>query len=224
MNADALKDIVAKLPTTLLLVAYLAYLGFQYYSFDYDDASPKKAREKEIVALKQINVKLTEKYKQLDKFAKSLEVKKVELRGLAKELQEVKTVLTENFDVPGVMKLVTTEAKKLNFSVLGLKPMGTEKRQFYGEATFVLNFKGVYTQLVAFLDRLSNLNRIVQADKVKIASTGPGTGKFVLIEGEIELKVFNYIGSTEDSLGSGTETKVDSASASETPPPEGATQ
>jgi len=205
VNFDRIKEIIDKVPITLILLGYLGYVGFQYYEFENDDASPKMAKMREITGLKDANKKYESQYKELNTFVRSLEQKKIEMRELAKQLQEVKAGLSEDIDVPGFMKMVTTEGKKLNLSILALKPIGHNNHEFYGEVNFSLTYRGVFLQLVAFLERLSSLSRIIQIDKLiatsSVVNSGTRSGQLVLLNGEMNLKVFKYIGSHEDTLG-----------------------
>ncbi len=201
MKVENIKETFEKIPINFLLVLFVAYLGFTYFSFESDELSQKKVKQKEIAVLRGVNTKLESKYRELNLFVKSLEKKKIDLRKLAMELQDVKAVLTENIDVPGFMKLVTTEAKRLNFSVLSLKPKGSKSHGFYAEESFDLTFRGVFVQFAQFLDRIANLTRIIQIENLKITSVGSNSGRFVILEGFMELKVFKYLGSVEDLIG-----------------------
>ncbi len=201
MQVEKIKETIDKVPIVLMLVAYLAYNMFQYYTFETDSDSPKGALLRQIKTSKETNAKLQKKYEELTAFAKSLEQKKIALRELAGKLQEVKVTLSENVDVPGFMKMVTTEATKLNLSVLTLKPSGSEPQKFYGKVKFVLGFQGIFLQLVSFIQRLSNLSRIIHIDSIKVESVGSNVSKFIMLKGELELVVFRYIGSQEDKLG-----------------------
>jgi Tfp pilus assembly protein PilO len=201
VNSDKLKEIIEKIPFSFLLVLYLGYLGSEYYAFENDEASAKVMKVKEVSNQKAMNLRLEAKVKELSQFAKTLDQKKVELRRLAQDLQEVKASLPESVDVPAFMKMIITEAKKLNLTVMGLNPTGVANQEYYAEQSFTLTFRCIFAQLVAFLDRLSNLNQIVRIDAIRLRTSGSDSARFVFVEGELELSTFKYRGSKADTLG-----------------------
>lgn len=201
MKIEEISAQINRIPFSILLIGAIAYFGYDYYTFDYDPGSPKNLKIAENRALKENNLKLGIKIKENTEFLQTLEQKKQYLRGLARELQEAKVTFSDTSDTPGFMKMVAIEAKKLNLSVLGLKPKPLVPGQYYAEMPFEMKFQGVFVQLVAFLNRLSNLNRIIQPDSIRIKVVGGNTTRFVLLDGEIELKIFKYVGSKEDEIG-----------------------
>ena len=212
MNIDRITELINKLPLTLFLVAYLGFLGSDYYSFMHDESSPLAMKHKEIEAAKQGSQKAQAKLKEIDTFVKSLEKKKVEIRQLALELQETKNSIPERSDVPGFMKATITEAKKVGIVITALKPGITENHEFYSEQHYEMKFRGAYVQVLGFLDRISNMNEIVQVDSFGMKPTGSQLEKIVALEGSLDVKTFSYLGTKEDKIGHSE--NYDSASGS----------
>src|SRR5690242_18755711 len=103
---DRIKEIFEKAPVTLLLAAFLAYLGYEYYNFTTDAGSPLNQKYAEIEETKKKNQALQESIAKTNEFIKKLDGKKAELRGLAQELKDLKATLSDNFDLPEFMKMV----------------------------------------------------------------------------------------------------------------------
>ena len=195
-----LDEIFKKIPFTPLLVLYLGWLGYDYYQFEFDSSSPLIMARAETVA-KATEIKAVElKIKQAKDFYKNLEAKKTELRALAEQLNGMKSTLTEGFDVPTFMKLVVTEAKKIGLTVTGLKPTTETKKEYYTEQAFDLTFQGVYAQVLVFLDRLSQAQKIVRVDNFVIHPRNATASRYTELDGTIEIKAFSYVGTRDDEL------------------------
>lgn len=201
---DTIKDLLEKVPTTVLLAAYLAFLGFDYYNFTNDPASELNVKKGELQAVQADVAKLRTRVKQANEFLKTLDLKRAELRRLAQDLQDTKASLTETLDVPGFMNQVLTEAQRVGLKIVSIKPGENSRHEYYAQQVFDLNFRGVFIQLVGFLDRLSNLQKIVRADNFAIKPISPAYGKFVELEGTLQLKTYRYIGSKADDLARGS--------------------
>lgn len=203
MNSERLNEILEKIPFGVLLFVFLIYLGYDFYSFSNSPDSPLIEVKTRIDSAKEQKTKLELKLKQSNEFVKTLELKKAELRRLALELQDLKTTLSERLDVPSFMKMVITEAKKVGITVVSLNPNGSVNKEYYSEGTFILNFRGIFIQLLAFLDRLSNVTEIVRVENFSIKPRGTNRVKFVELEGVVELKTYRYLGTKADSVGTG---------------------
>lgn len=200
MNTDKINEIIEKIPFTLMMVAFLGYLGFDYYSFVYDAASPLIAKQQELATTKAQTSKFEAKIKELNLFVKTLDVKRTQIRALAQELQDIKGSLPETLDIPSIMKMVITEAKKVGLRVLSLQPGEPSEKTFYSEQPFVLTYSGVFPQLTVFLERLSNTTEIVRVENLKIKADDPRR-RLVEITGNVELKFYRYLGTKADSIG-----------------------
>ncbi|OFZ78787.1 MAG: hypothetical protein A2583_09665 [Bdellovibrionales bacterium RIFOXYD1_FULL_53_11] len=195
-----MKNIFERVPFGLLLVLFLGYEGYGLYSFLNDASSPLLQKKSQIeTSRKEIN-SLKEQLKQAEEFYRTLEAKKIQLRELAKKLDEMKGTLSEQLDVPGFMKTVVTEAKRIGIKVLGLKPKGAVVKEFYIEQPFEMAFHGVYVQLVVFLERIASSQKITRVDNFSIKSVGSSLSKYVELDGTVELKVYRYLASKADEL------------------------
>jgi Tfp pilus assembly protein PilO len=186
---------------TILALAYVGYLGWDYYSYLHDETSPLIVARKDLDAAKGDNVKLQARVKDGEAFLKSLESKRVELRSLAGELDSIKGTLSENLDLPEFMKTVLTEARRVGLFVVSLKPAGYSEKEYYGEHTFDFAFRGVFVQMMLFLDHMANVQKIVRVDNFNIRPRGSTSGRYVEIDGTVQLSAYRYIASKADALG-----------------------
>lgn len=202
-----------------LFFALAAYLGWEYYSFTSDPSSELGMRQAQ---REQKKADIAAKEKTLSdakNFYQNLERKREELRQLSQELATMKSTLTENNDVPTFMKLVLNEAKRVGLSVTSLSPLSAQKKEYYIEQPFEMNFQGVYVQLIAFLDRIAQAERIVRIDdfSVRPRGTSARASRFVELEGTIRVRSFVYLGTQEDEVATkGGSDAVKAASAPKT--------
>jgi Tfp pilus assembly protein PilO len=196
-----IKEILDKVPFTLIVAAYLGSVAYDYQQFNTDPGSPFVMKQSEVNAAKVSKAKLEGKLKEAVAFAKTLDAKRNELRGLAVELQSMKETISENLDVPSFMKMTITEAKKVGLNIQSLKPKGSQPKEFYSEELFQMTFKGVFVQLLAFLQRLSNVAELANVENFEMKSIGSKRGRYVELEGMVEIKAYKYLGSKADSIG-----------------------
>jgi Tfp pilus assembly protein PilO len=201
MNADALKDLLKKIPITPLFFLVACWHGYSYWQLFHSEESPILIEQRNLSDTQAENEKLNQKIKEAKEFFRTLEDKKAELRKLSFELDGFKNSLSESLDVPAFMKMVVSEAKRVGLSVTSVKPAKeAEKKEYYAEQTFDLGFRGVFAQLLVFLDRLSQAQKIVRVDSFDVRPTNTATDKYVEIEGSVQIKAYYYLGSAADEL------------------------
>ena len=197
---DRIKDILERVPYSLFVGLYVVYTLYGYYSFNNDPASPLLTKQAEIQQVQAENQKLRDKIKLAQEFLRSLEAKKQRLRELTLRLEQMKATLSEDLDVGEFMKVAVTEARKVGLTVLRLRPDAATPKEQYFEQKFQMSFRGVFVQLLVFLDRMSKVQKIVRVDNFEVKPTGNQGAKYVTLEGNIELKVYKYMASKADEL------------------------
>lgn len=185
-----------------LFFIILAYSGWDYYTFLTDPLSELGQKRAQFA---QKTVDIVEKEKKLaaaKDFFRNLEKKREELRALSNELATMKSTLTETPDPPAFVKLISNAAKKVGLAITSLSPLQSETKKYYIEQPFDLAFQGVYVQLIAFLDRLSQAERIVRVDDFTVRPRGTASraSRFVDLEGTIKVRSYVYLGTQEDEV------------------------
>jgi Tfp pilus assembly protein PilO len=198
---EQFREILDKIPAMLLLAAILGYLGYGHYVFVTDPASPLLQKQAQVVAAENQKKDLQAKLKAAQEFFLTLEKRRLELRALAKELEGLKVTLSETMDIGGLIKSVVTEAGKVGLTVSGIKPTDLKESEYYSEQAFAMGFHGVYVQLVVFLERLANLEKIIRVDDFNMSVVSSPTAQYVELEGVLQLKSYRYKASKADDLG-----------------------
>jgi Tfp pilus assembly protein PilO len=201
VNMLSLRDLLVKIPLIPLLFVYLGYLGYDYYQFTTDNGSALNQLKQQTDAARGDVDALNAKIKKMNDFANVLNLKKMELRNLAMELESSKASLPENLDIPDLMKTLIIEAKRAGLTVTSLKPGETKSGDYYAEQAFQFTSTGIYFQYVAFLDRIANLQKIVTVDSLEFNPASVATAKYIQLSSKIDFKAYRYLASKEDELG-----------------------
>lgn len=185
----------------VIFFAYLAYLGIEFYQFQFSsdgqvimhETSMNQARtELESVKLKLDDAK---------RFMKSLEVKKEELRNQFKKLTEYQGMLSEDLDVPSLIKILLMEAKRIQLKVDRIEPGRKTPKDYYLEQEFRVNIRGTFEQFVLFAQRTSQLQRILRIESFSLKPIGDETSKALSqLSGQLSIRAYQYTSSREDSM------------------------
>ena len=190
-----------RFPFILIFVSYLAYTGVQFYQFNTaDDGQVVQHQAKMKVVHGELDG-LRKKLAEGQKFMKSLEVRKSELRLRAQKLTEYQGMLSEGLDVPSLIKMLLTETKVIQLKVDRIEPGRRIPREFYVEQEFKLNIKGSFSQMVLFAQRVSQLQRIL---KIESFSFKPAMTTNVRSSNQLDallsVRAYQYTPSKEDTM------------------------
>ncbi len=188
-------------PFALIFVAYLGYLGVQFYDFNYASDGQVEMHKTQLAnngsELAALKVKLTEG----QKFVKSLELKKTEIQGLVQKLSEYQGALSEGLDVPAMIKLLVGEAKKIELKVEKIEPGKKDPKEYYLEQEFRLDIKGTYQQIVLFIQRVSSLQRILRVEAFTLKPVVSISPNSKIINAQLSVRAYQYTMSAEDKIG-----------------------
>lgn len=199
---EQIKAYLEKVPVLPLLLAFAAYLGYDAYTYMTDPQSPLNQKQQQLATVQKDTVAIREKVKKAEEFYRTLEQRKIELRQLALQLEEAKASLSEQMDISSFIRLISTEATKVGIKVISIKPKPeTKDEEYYVQQTFALEFQGVFVQVVVFLQRLANLERIIRVGNVKLSPLSKANETFVELKGGLDLNTYRYRGSKADDLG-----------------------
>jgi Tfp pilus assembly protein PilO len=200
---DQLKGLLDKLPIIPALVAALGYLGWTYYTFTTDPSSPLLQKQQQVASLQAETTAIKAKLQKAQDFFRTLEGRRSELRQLALQLEETKASLSEQMDVSSFVRMVVDEANKVGMTVVGIRPTENHKEEYYAQQSFELKFHGVFVQLVVFMERLANLERIVRVGEIRLKPASVASNTFVELDGVLQLNTYRYLGSKADELTKG---------------------
>jgi Tfp pilus assembly protein PilO len=200
MDQTQLKEKLQSLPLVPIVLLAAAYLGFDHYQQTTDAGAPLPLKRAELASLREQNTVLETKAKKAGEFERTLEARRVQIRGLARQLDAFRSSLTETLDAPQFIDLVTAEAKKVGLIVTGLEPRERGSAEHTIEQSFEMRFRGVFVQFLVFLDRLAQAKRVVQVSSFGVKPLSSSLSRYVELEGSVQLKAFAYKRSNPDLL------------------------
>jgi len=191
-------------PFIFVFVAFAGYLGFQAYNFNYASDGGVEQHKTQVQNVQTEIEGLKKKLVEGKKFMQSLDLKKVEIQRQVKELVSYQGALSEAPDVPSLIKLLLTEAKKLEMKVQVLEPGRKNQKEYYLEQEFKLELNGTYQQLLLFAARVAQLQRIlrIEAYDLKQAPNAMPT-RSIILNAVLSVRAFQYTTSKEDQIGKG---------------------
>jgi Tfp pilus assembly protein PilO len=197
---NELKSLFSKIPVWFWFVLFAGYLGYNYYNFTHGPESPLIAKKNEVESINQETEKIKKRLAEVDSFVKALESKKEEIRAIAKKLDESQTTLSDSFDVPSFMQTAVGEARKIGLKISSIRPTGSDKKEYFGEQSFGLNFQGTYSQVLLYFSRMTQLQSIIRVDNFSLRPTSQKPGMMVQLEGTVTLRGFYYVRSKADEI------------------------
>lgn len=195
-------DRLKNFPFVILFVAYLGYLGYELYVFHYSAEGEVEMHKTQMTAAQNEVETLKKKLVEGNKFVKSLEVKKAELQAQVQKLSEYQGTLSDGLDVPSMIKLLVTEARKLDIKVNKIEPGQKSQKEFYLEQEFKLDLSGTFQQVVLFAQRVAQLQRIlrIEAYSLQPVQNGPGVKIGSALNAQLSVRAYQYTLSKEDHI------------------------
>ena len=188
-------------PFALIFVVYLGYLGFQLYDFNYSPDGRVEQHKTSMAASQKELEELKKKMVEGQKFVKSIEAKKAEMQVQIKKLAEYQGALSENLDVAGMIRLLITEAKKLDLRVDKVEPGKKTQKEYYLEQEFKLETHGTFQQITLFTQRVSQLQRILRIENYTLKPVPALNGKVrKQIQAQLSVHAYQYSMSKEDRI------------------------
>lgn len=201
---SALGKLIAKIPWALFFGAFVIVKGYGLLQFYTDEtSSPYLQKSNQLEQENRRIVDLERKKREAEEFLKSLESKRAELRAAALELAQMKSSLAEELDIASFIKMLVTEAKRVNIRVQAITPAGEETKDFTIAQRFKFEFRGVFAQVVVFLERLLQTNRIVSVDSYDFTVPQQASaGRYAELQGSLTIKTYRYNRSKADEVAS----------------------
>ncbi len=216
---ESLKQGLNRFPIYALVLAVLAWFAWDFYDFLNSDtsayATQKAQNESAVIQLKAIQ----KKKREMDEFEQRLAQRKFEMNEVLSKLTSMKASIPENLDLPLLIRSVHTEATRSGLIVEGIQPGQMVDRENYGEQDFSLNFRGAYIQVVVFLDKISNLQKILTVEDISLVPTGSVLSGTVELKGAMQIKAYRYIQSGADTIAERNALAQPQSSPGQTAPP-----
>ena len=193
---------IQNFPFILGFVAFLAYLGVQLYNFNTASDGQVEMHRTEMKNTQDELDSLKKKLVEGNKFLQSLELKKQEIQDQVKKLNEYQGALSDAPDVPAIIKLLLTEAKKIDMKVDRIEPGKKNQKEYYLEQEFKLSVRGSYQQILLFAHRISQLQKIFRIEAYTLKkSSSSVTSRATTLNADLSVRAYQYTISKEDRMG-----------------------
>jgi len=188
-------------PVMLIFVCYLGYLGVQYYEFNYASDGLIETEQAHLKLLKDELDGLKKKFVEAKKFMLTLDSKKDDLRLQVKKLEEYQGVLSEDLDVPSLIKVLLTETKRIQLKVDKIEPGRRVPKEFYVEQEFKMDIKGTFSQIVLFAQKISQLQRVLRIEAFELKPSVIANSRISnQLDAQCSIRAYQYAPGKEDVL------------------------
>jgi Tfp pilus assembly protein PilO len=192
-----------RFPAFLFLFFWLGYLAYQGYLFLQSPESEVAQHQGRLERIKAEIEEQKKKKKEAEEFERTLKAKSEEIIVQSKRLAEFRGALSETADIPALVRLLHTEAKRLDVRVDSIQPGSRNPGEFYVEQQVQMTVRGTYKQLMSFFLRLSKTRRIVRIRSFNLNPLAAQGSPAPLLSSRLIVSSFQYTSSREDSFQGG---------------------
>ncbi|MBU6153496.1 MAG: type 4a pilus biogenesis protein PilO [Bdellovibrionales bacterium] len=201
-------EALKRFPSLLILAGFLGYLAYNLYEFEYSESGEIQKLQGQVKQADTEIEGMRKKKKEGEAFLKSLDAKKEEIREQARKLSGYQGALSEAADIPNLIKILLTEARKLEIRVEKMEPGKKTQKEYYLEQEFRLDVKGSFQQILMFMHRISQLQRILRVGNFNLKKSLISlSSRAVTLDASIAVNAYQYTVSKEDSLSKEPEGK-----------------
>jgi len=115
---------------------------------------------------------------------------KEEYAALIKKLEFLEVMLPKEKEIPDLLVMIqdTLTEFKVDFTTFTPQNISWEKDRIYGNMPITMNLTASYFDLIAYLDRIENLPRIIDVQSLNLSKAGSEADKL-----NISLSMFTYV-------------------------------
>lgn len=171
----------------LIVVLIWGFMGGGYYSLFYQDQF--KAYQFEVRKFKQARKKRDE----LQTIQFNIERWKSRIAQLDGELERAKLLLPTKKYLPKLLRRIDELARKSGLEIVKFNPRRNPKRGFYSEVPVQISVNGTFYEVMMFMNKVSNLQRIVTMDTLELGRPSFKNQKMML-NANFRLVTYRYHG------------------------------
>ena len=167
----------------IIFIVLVVFVGFNYF-YIYQPRAQKIEKLNREVEL--TNKKIVEGKKIAAKLGHSRE----EYKALLEKLEFLKVMLPKEKEIPDLLTMIQDTLDKFNvdFSTFTPQKISWQKDRIYGQMPLTITLTANYFDLIAYLDRIENLPRIIDVKELKLSKAGKEAEKL-----NISVNMFAYV-------------------------------
>ena len=165
----------------IVLVAIFAYVNYTYIYIPRRQIIEQLDRDIEITA---------EKIAEGRRIAARLEPLKIEYAALKEKLAFLEVMLPKEKEIPDLLVMIQDTLTEFNVDWTNFTPQNIswQKDNIYGNMPLSMSLTASYYDLIAYLDRIEHLPRIIDAKSLRLSKSGQDVDKL-----NISLSMFTYV-------------------------------
>jgi type IV pilus assembly protein PilO len=156
-------ELPVKSKVLIIFVAAIAISGALYYLYYKPISDANEATAKQVAALKAENDSL----RPYDNKLKDLDV---QIGNLAQQLEQMKQIVPDEKEADQFIRMVNATANSSGIEVRSYITKPTSSKEFFVEAPFDIELDGPYYSVLAFFDKMSKLERIINVSNLQMSN------------------------------------------------------
>jgi len=175
---------ISKKMVTFIMILLVAIFIYANYTYIY---TPRRQRIEQLDR----DIKITaEKIVEGKKIAAKLEPLKKEYAALLEKLEFLEVMLPKEKEIPDLLVMIQDALTEFNVDFTNFTPQNIswEKDKIYGNMPIAMTLTASYFDLIAYLDRIEHLPRIVDPKSLRLSKSGQDADKL-----NISLNMFTYV-------------------------------
>ena len=177
--------------TAFIIFVILVVFAYVNYTYLYQPRMQKIEQLDKDIAI------TAEKIAEGKRIAAKLPALKVEYKALSEKLEFLEVMLPKEKEIPDLLVMIQDTLTEFNVDFSTFTPqqnIAWEKDRIYGILPITMGLTADYFDLIAYLDRIENLPRIIDVKELKLNKTGTETEKL-----NISINMFAYVLGKEGS-------------------------
>ena len=178
--------------STMAFIIFVVLVVFAYVNYTY----VYQPRMQKIEQLDKDIAIIAEKIAEGKRIAAKLDTLKVEYKALLEKLEFLEVMLPQEKEIPDLLIMIQDTLTEFNvdFSTFTPQNIAWEKDRIYGKLPISMNLTASYFDLIAYLDRIENLSRIVDVKELNLSKAGNEVEEL-----NISINMFAYVLAKEGS-------------------------
>jgi len=138
----------------------------------------------------------TKKIAEGKRIAAKLGALKIEYKALLEKLEFLEVMLPKEKEIPDLLVMIQDTLTEFNVDFTNFTPQNIswEKDRIYGRLPITMSLTANYFDLIAYLDRIENLPRIIDVKELQLTKAGEEAEKL-----NISINMFTYVLGKEGS-------------------------
>ena len=176
--------------TTFIVFVILVVFAYVNYAYIYQPRMQKIEQLDKDIAI------TAEKIAEGKRIAAKLPALKVEYKALLEKLEFLEVMLPKEKEIPDLLIMIqdTLTEFNVNFSSFTPQNISWEQDRIYGRLPITMILTANYFDLIAYLDRIENLPRIIDVKELQLTKAGEEAEKL-----NISINMFAYVLGKEGS-------------------------